>query len=286
MNDNKIAILRVKNDDYFFRYIARRLHPLYFTKNLHLFEKLYQHHIIILSFWHFFVRHYNCFILFDAMLVDEVPNYIKKKNPKAKVIVYFWNRINQNNDYLLRNSNIDKFYTFDETDAKKYGIHFNETFYVPTLLPNSPVLYDAFFVGRAKERKKELIEVQHILEHSGCTVFFKIVEHEKDYISYSNYLKLLSQSKIIVDIVNNNQTGLTLRVMESLFYQKKLITNNKKVCEYPFYRANNIFIIDNDIKKKKIRAFLKKPYQPVPDDVLKNYTFEAWLNRFKREDIL
>lgn len=46
-------------------------------------------------------------------------------------------------------------------------------------------------------------------------------------ISYQENLDNIRKSKCIVDVVQKGQIGLTLRPLESLFFKKKLLTNNK-----------------------------------------------------------
>jgi len=48
-----------------------------------------------------------------------------------------------------------------------------------------------------------------------------------------------------LDLVQGNQTGLSFRVFEAMALQKKLITDNKAIRNYPFYNPNNILILDS-----------------------------------------
>ena len=73
---------------------------------------------------------------------------------------------------------------------------------------------------------------------------------------------MLSQSNCILDYNQEGQVGLTLRPMEALFLEKKLITNNKDIKNYDFYNPSNIFILgENNIED--IKEFINKPYEKV-----------------------
>jgi hypothetical protein len=62
-----------------------------------------------------------------------------------------------------------------------------------------------------------------------------------------------------------------------LYYQKKLITNNKTVCQYDFYHPDNILIWHKEDLPQKIQDFLAKPYKPVDNKIVKKYGFGNWI---------
>ena len=71
--------------------------------------------------------------------------------------------------------------------------------------------------------------------------------------------------------------------MEALFFEKKLITNNKDIKNYDFYNPSNIFILgENNIED--IKEFINKPYEKVEQKIIDYYDFEQWLSRFEVQD--
>ena len=90
---------------------------------------------------------------------------------------------------------------------------------------------------------------------------------------------MIKYSKCILDVGNNDNAGLTVRVMESLFLEKKLITNYKNIVKYDFYNKNNIFIIGVD-NLEQIKDFINSPYEKIDSEKIKYYDFESWLKRF------
>lgn len=74
-----------------------------------------------------------------------------------------------------------------------------------------------------------------------------------------------------------------MRVMESIFRSKKLITNNASIKNYEFYNENNIFLLPADLSElpeESLLDFLQKPFVPYPEEVLSYYDFDAWKERF------
>ena len=92
---------------------------------------------------------------------------------------------------------------------------------------------------------------------------------------------MILDTEIFLDLNQKGQTALTLRVMEAIFFGKKLITNNSEVKKLDCYSENNMLVIDPDnIDIKKIRDFLEKDYQPYEYDTLVQYDYTSWVKQF------
>ena len=98
----------------------------------------------------------------------------------------------------------------------------------------------------------------------------------KDVIDFSEYLKLVKNSKVLLDFKVKEHDGLSLRFFESLKYQKKIITNNKSVVEYDFYNPKNIFILHQD-NVTDLKSFIFSDYDPLPIELVEKYSFSTWL---------
>lgn len=55
---------------------------------------------------------------------------------------------------------------------------------------------------------------------------------------------MVGTSRAILDIAQQKQDGYSMRVMEAIFFNKKLVTTNTAVKQSVFYDENNIFIVD------------------------------------------
>lgn len=230
--------------------------------------------------WKYKVKKCNYIILGENGYTPNISKYIKKKNPKCKIIMYYWNILNDEYKKILEDKNIDEFWTFDKSEAEKYNLKYNPQFYSKKIIsPNTEIKQDVVFMGRAKDRKKELKKLEEIIKKLSIKTNFFIIEKEKDLIKYNEYLKQVYASKCILDYNQEGQVGLTLRPMEALFYQKKLITNNKDIINYDFYNSNNIFILGID-DMNKIKEFIDSPYQEIDEKIVNYYDYESWLKRF------
>lgn len=286
---DNILYLKAENKSVFLKYInSKKICGYYIigTKNklYKLLRKLNIINSMLLGKWKYNIKKYDYIILSENEYFPFIAKYIKRKNPKCKTILYFWNIVEEQELYkqVFNDKNIDEFWTFDKNDAKRYNMKYNPQFYTKKVkVDNKKNEYDILFLGRPKGRKKEIQKIEIKLQQKELKTNFKIIESEKDYIPYKDYLNMVSKSKCILDYNQEGQIGLSLRPMEALFLEKKLITNNKDIKNYDFYNSNNIFIIGED-NIENINEFINKPYTKINQDIINYYDFEQWLKRFTK----
>lgn len=270
---------------YFFSYIKNANIKNYYKFNPRneLLKKLKKNKFIRIFLWGNWIKDvnkYDLFILRENCFSPNFTKYIKEKNPKARIIMFFWNSIDETHQYMLKDKNIDEFWTFDKNDAKKYKMKYNSQLYSKDItLPKKNIINDVTFLGRPKDREKILNEVKNELEKRNIKTKITIINNEKDTISYKKYLEQVAESKAILDICAGKQVGLSLRCMESIFFEKKLITNNKDIINYEFYDPNNIFIIGND-DFNNLEKFLNSKYKKIDKKIIEYYDYNNWLKRF------
>lgn len=232
--------------------------------------------------WKKDIKNYDYIILFDNGYNRLVTSYIKRINSKIKIILWFWNPIIQYSEKYLLDKNVDEFWTYSKFDATKYHLNFNSQFFNYDIISkhylNSKIKSDVFFLGENKGRTALINKLQKIMNSQGISTKIIIVQDKKNYVTYDKYLNNVYNCYALLDIVNDNIDGLTLRCMEALFFNKKLITNNKDIINYDFYNKNNIFVIGID-NTNEINLFLKKPYVKISEKIIENYNFDSWLNR-------
>ena len=99
-----------------------------------------------------------------------------------------------------------------------------------------------------------------------------------DVLPRKETIRIMNDSKVLLDIAQPKQEGLSFRIFETLVLEKKIITTNPSVSTYDFYNPNNIFIWQNE-NTIPAKEFFTTPYSPVPDDVVKKYSLENWIQR-------
>lgn len=238
-------------------------------------------------------------ILFWDIYSLDLINGIAFVSKSKDIKVFFWNSMGKDKSLKghLRSKKVEKmkkkveFLTFDFLDAKKYGFKItNQICYDPdkyfvktNLLKDS----DVYFVGLDKGRYEILNSIYENITSLGFSCDFNIVRDRFSPVKINPYFGFnsltfedniahINKTKTLLEIVKENQTGLTMRTLESLCFKKKLITNNKNIENYEFYSPKNIFILGKD---ENIEAFLQCNF----DDSIKfdksNYLIDAWLEK-------
>ncbi len=174
----------------------------------------------------------------------------KKKNPNCVSIMYQWDS-QKTNTFSHLISEFDKVSTFDFEDSDNLNLKYIPLFYTQDVLNHkknkNSSEFDFFFMGFFfEERYEALLKFREYCYNNGYTLksflympfstrvkyFLKGRKLDLDVVSFKHmdreeYLKTLSVSKIMVDVSNSKQTGLAMRVIESLGCDTKVLTNNK-----------------------------------------------------------
>ena len=216
---------------------------------------------------------------------------IKKRNPKVKIIFWYWNPAFRMGEPKKELYSLADIWSFDEKDCQQYKMKFNTTFYFNNIvLPTKDIKYDCVFLGINKGRRTYLEEVNANLTNLNIETFFHIVPDKGEdnpnniqTIPYTEYLGLVSESKCIIDILPEGQTGQTLRPMESIFFEKKLITNDSSIRNELFFDEQNIFILGEN-NTLKITDFINSPYKKIKSEIVNYYDFTNWLKRFESNE--
>lgn len=235
-------------------------------------------------------------IIFDQAISFALVKSLRSINPGMPIYIYCWNPISKNPVLQKKLESVSRFvtaiYSFDKDECNKYGFRFAPMVYdfEAKSLPSRVIKYDVCFVGYLKARGDQISELYTYLTHHDYTVFFYVLDHEntnapmpfplhKEYLGHREYMNVLSESKAVLDITQPDQRGLTIRALETMYYQKKLITNNKDIVTYDFYNPENIFILGED-SLENFHKFLSTPFVQIERAKLKKYNFVDWVNDF------
>lgn len=182
----------------------------------------------------------------------------------------------------IENIKFDYIYSFDEGDCQEHGfIKTNALYSKRTDIVPSEKKYDLFFVGRAKDRLGTLLSIaeQGYKQNINCGFYILGVEKENRIdtpgviyidrvLSYDDVLPIVLSSRCLLDIVQSGQEGMTMRVYESIFYDKKLLTNNQSIKSLKYFN-DDMKIIENTneidfdfIKQPMPRYNYKGEYSP------------------------
>lgn len=229
---------------------------------------------------------------------EKLTKYLKSNylTNNGKMVLHIWTPISRHPILEKTYKLYDRVSSFEKEDCKKYGLIFRTNFYSSMLEEikqnDKKSVYDFIFVGQFRLERylfiKKFMNLNsngfYYLYHNFFTfIIFKIIKKEYKNVSFKdlkftqlsrkNMYELMQKSKCILDDTDVNQNGLTQRIFDALYLEKKIITTNKKIKEYEFYNKNNVsvinpqdIIIDKDFFTKE---FLKEIN-------LNNYSLKNW----------
>lgn len=160
-------------------------------------------------------------------------------------------------------------WSFDPDDCENYNLsNYNQIIKPYKDIQNTKIMFDFSFVGRNKNRDVYFSKLKSLASFNELSINLNIRGNNKKFsISYKDYLTEQCQGKCIIDIVQDKQSGLTLRPLEAMIYRRKLITNNKTIEKSDFYHPNNIYVLHDIGKLDDINEFINKPYVDVTKKV-------------------
>jgi len=268
-------------------YWGRRLRTLHYHTKL---AKEYWY-----ADWTATIQNYERVILFDVFLDSDVAEYIENKAPHARLIIFYRNPW-FNNYYVSAEARKKcEVWSFDQEDCKKYGLKYNPQFYLYSLLNQKEdprYASDVFFVGKDKNRLPLLLEIKDRLEAQALKMQLYVVGERNvhynksaaafihgDLLAYEEVLKYTKNTKCLLELMQENQQGFTLRTVEAMFFNKKLITNNAYLKQCDFYEACNIYVLGQE--QRDLATFLQdKEGASWSPEIMKKHSFEQWLANF------
>ncbi len=249
---------------------------------------------------------------YDYILIvkcDMTPKSILEKfreyYPNAKLCLNLWDSVENIPGVIEKFKYFDTLHSFDPDDCKMYPqLKFRPLFFgdqfKKELNKNKKYKYDISFLGTVHSDRFAVIrQVRGIAKERGLKCrwflylqsrfiyyFYKVTKKEfrnvpKRIFSFEKMpadaiARVVDDSRIILDIQHPNQTGLTMRTIEMIGMNKKLITTNQSIKNYDFYNHNNILVIDrNNVNIP--RTFLSTPYSLLSKEIYEKYSLKSWI---------
>jgi len=143
----------------------------------------------------------------------------------------------------LKKVNFKKIFCFEEKTAKEYNLEFCMSYYSKLPVQTKETQTDLVFVGASKGRKDFLLKLHDYFSDNGVKSYFKIYDTgEKpneiffnQKMEYQSIVNFTNASNCILEVVQQGQSGRTLRYYEAICYNKKLLTNNKEIFNLPYF---------------------------------------------------
>lgn len=267
------------------------------------YKKSFTEHLIknesgIPSFLNSFHDNYfdHCFFIRpDFFSLSSIQQAIKVSK---KSLAYQWDGLDRYPNIKEKINLFDKFLVFDKIDYNKYSpvyenISLGGNFYFDydEDIPEREAI-DVFYLGAfVNERNEKMMQIYECIKSLSLDIKILlcqiplIKENIKMFanndisfidkiMDYRDTLSYTKSSKIIIDLLIEEHSGLSFRFFEAMKYNIKVITTNPSVVNYDFYHPNNIFVFDNN--HKELRDFINLPYVSLPIEIVVKYKFTNW----------
>lgn len=197
----------------------------------------------------------------------------------------------------------DSVSTFDPHDAELFGWTYRPLFWRNTSTPkneNNILNFDWCFIGTVHSDRHSVIHklrqcygnqfnsfVFAYFQSPFILFFRKLIDStlwtapkgtlSTKPMSAVDVSKVIAQSKAVLDIEHPKQHGFTMRTIETLMANKKLITTNQNIIHSSLFHSSRILIIDR-LKPEIPLEFFDVPFLEIPDQLKKYYSCENWVS--------
>ena len=235
---------------------------------------------------------------------DEMMQKLKNTHSEAVFLSYQWDSNLNLKDIESFWHFFDRSYSFDRIDCEKNeALSFLPLFYEDEYkIPfdnKKEYKYDCCYIGTAHPKKYKFIEEmseklnekfknQFIFHYMPSKLKFyyhklknpeyknaRLKDFKREKLSKEETIEIVKNSFCVLDSPQDNQDGATMRVIECLGANKKLITTNKDLVNYDFYNPKNIYIYNGEFDFDN--EFFKTDYQPPEKEIYEKYSLESFL---------
>ncbi|WP_342330326.1 hypothetical protein [Pedobacter sp. FW305-3-2-15-E-R2A2] len=245
------------------------------------------------------------FIIKCEYLTVQALEIIKLKNPKANYVLYLWDSITRLTNIEAKFPFFNKVYSFDRLDCLSNELlNFNPLFfreeYITDQIDIERETFGLYHLGwYHSDRLHLIVKIARYLDENSIkynlvlfTGYFSYLMQRlfggelgknRKYLIFktlsaaSNFANIL-KSKSTLDIAHPLQSGLTMRTIELLGVQRKIITTNSDIVNYDFYHPNNVLVIDRENPVLNIE-FFDSEFIPVSNEIVSKYSIHNWLKR-------
>lgn len=233
-------------------------------------------------------NHYDYIVVIGGKLLsnNEWEKILSSANASNKIL-YQWDSM-KNFDYSSFIPLFDRILTFDRRDSETDNrIEYLPLFYSSNIYKDNNNIrdIDLLFIGIWHSDRLQILEkISEIALQNNKRIFFKLyypfipwlwIRLKKGKIMNSKFLTfkkiplkrvnaLYLRSKCILDITNPDQSGITMRTIECIGANKKLLTTNCQIRKESFYTEKNIYIFDRNKPKinfQFIEESVEYPYR-------------------------
>lgn len=236
-------------------------------------------------------------VIKGALLSDGFLRALRKAQPNAQFIAYHWDSMARYPALIQRQELFDRVLTFDHDDAAKFPSFILRPLFfrreITQSAPSGERKVDICFVGWLHHQRLQQIEaIQAQIAEIGRSGSYYLSTGIASYMKlsltgrgrnvhprtmpFNTYANTMANSNVILDLPHPQQSGLTMRAIETIGSGKKLITTSRDIVHYDFYRPENISIINAEEPRLDFDFLIEPPVQIAPH-IVEKYSLNCWI---------
>ncbi len=245
------------------------------------------------------------FVIKCEMMPVQIIKKLKDIYRDAVFCLYLYDSLENIRGIKSKLDYFDRVLSFDIEDTKNDSrIIFRPLFFIDDYkkdyIQQEEYKIDVSFIGTVHSDRYRVIKaIKQISENNKYSNYFycylqnkfiyyfykttksEFIDSKKDDFQFikiqsSEIADIIEKTRVVLDVQHPKQTGLTMRTIEMIGMNKKLITTNQSITQYDFFNPENIAVIDRN-KVEIPEGFLKKPYQKVSEEIYNRYSLDNWI---------
>jgi len=225
-------------------------------------------------------RHYDVVLFIQVhQMSHSAIERLRALHPDARFVLYNWDSLTTH-DYRPWLKHFDHIATFDPSDAEALGVSYLPLFAIPRFFEidhDRLKEQDLYFVGAigTMHRFDALDRLHTFCEANGLTNRFhlkcspvmqlSLLKARKSLpgvtgksLSFDGIVDMLEASRGTFDFANHKQSGYTMRLIENMCAGRKIVTENARILDEPFYREDRFLLVDG-YDFSAVPEFLARP---------------------------
>lgn len=251
-------------------------------------------------------RDYDLVLIVNGKVAT--PDFVRQlrdAHPRARFVLYLWDAVSLYPHVVDLADEVDAAYSFDDRDCREHPrLRPLPLFHTPDVArvasSEASVRYDLANVCTVHENRYHVLrKLLPALEKARFSVFSWLYLHPLQYawnllkvpafrqvapgwfrfksLPVRAWLKVLAESKAVLDINHEAQAGLTIRTIEALGANRRIVTTNSAVTGYDFYAPDAVFVLDPDAPDlAALRGFLDASWAGFDPTLRARYGVDAW----------
>ncbi len=234
-------------------------------------------------------------------LSRQVVSEMRKTLTSASFGLYLWDGVANVKGVSNILQAFDSVATFDPVDAKTFGWTFRPLFgrHISAVKKTpEPVTFDWCFIGTVHSDRHLVIHRlrQRYGQQARCFVFayfpsplMLFLRRLTDWTLWlapkgtlstqampaAEVAQIVECSRSVLDVEHPRQRGLTMRTIETLLAEKKLMTTNQYMLESTLFDPSRVVVI-NRAKPEIPANFLDTPFVTISESLKNYYSCEGW----------